>query len=70
MKKYKLIGVTKYAEKHLDEVDLNALKEMIGCEIEESEDTDINMFKMPDGEETHIKFLDLEEIKIVNDTLS
>jgi glutamine amidotransferase PdxT len=64
--KYKLIGITEYAERWLSEEDIETLKEMIGCEVYESKkkshiDKKI-MFIMPDGEETHIDFLQIEEI--------
>ena len=52
--KYKFIGLSKYAERHLCEEDIEQLTEMIGCEVEESENTSIvdgkRMFIMPDGE--------------------
>lgn len=64
MKKYKLIGVTKYAEQHLTKEDLDSIKEMIGCTIEECNETYSahKLFMMPDGVETHIDFLKLEEV--------
>ena len=66
MKKYKLMGVSQYAKKHLTANDLTALEEMVGCNIIESENkAEIDggkMFVMPDGEDTHIDFLDVEEI--------
>lgn len=65
--KYKFIGLSKYAERHLCEEDIEQLTEMIGCEVEESENTSIvdgkRMFIMPDGEEAHIDYLELEEIQ-------
>lgn len=64
MEKYKLIGVTEYAERHLNNPDLQSLKLMIGCEIEESDNTaEIDggkLFIMPDGTETHECFLQVE----------
>ena len=66
MKKYKFIGLSKYAERHLCEEDTEQLKEMIGSEVVESPFNSIvdgkRMFIMPDGEETHIDYLELEEI--------
>ncbi len=64
MKKYTLVGVTEYAEKHLTKDDLDSIKEMIGSVIEESDDSSNThrLFVMPDGVETHIDFLKLEEI--------
>ena len=65
--KYKFIGLSRYAERHLCVEDIERLTEMIGCEIEESEKLSIvdgkRMFIMPDGEETHIDYLELEEIQ-------
>ncbi len=67
MEKYKFIGLSKYAEKHLDVDDFNDLKEMIGSEVIESDIPSIvdgkRMFIMPDGEETHIDYLELEKIQ-------
>jgi hypothetical protein len=65
MKKYKLIGVTKYAERHLSVDDLDTIKSMVGCDIIESEHrAEIDggkLFIMPDGKDTHVDFLDIEE---------
>lgn len=65
--KYKFIGLSKYAERHLCVEDTEQLTEMIGCEVEESENPSIvdgkRMFIMPDGEETHMDYLELEEIQ-------
>ena len=65
--KYKFIGVSEHGHKWLCEEDIEQLNEMIGCEIEESDKPSIvdgkRMFIMPDGEETHIDFLELEEIQ-------
>ena len=65
-KKYKLIGVSSYAERFLSCEDLDSLKEMIGCEIIESRKSWIDgrtLFLMPNGEEAHIDFLELEQIQ-------
>jgi hypothetical protein len=65
--KYKFIGLSQYAERHLCEEDTESLIEMIGCEVEESDNLSIvdgkRMFIMPDGEEAHIDYLELEEIQ-------
>lgn len=67
MKKYKFIGLSKYAERHLCVEDIESLTEMIGCEVTESDKPSIvdgkRMFIMPDGEETHIDYLELEQIQ-------
>jgi len=67
MKKYKLIGVAKYAHDNLSGTDLEALKDMIGCEVVESErQSNVDgklMLQMPDGVDTHIDFLQLDEIQ-------
>ena len=60
MEKHKLIGITEYAKDKLSIDDLNALREMVGCEVEISDDVADDggaLIKMPDGEDTHIKFL-------------
>jgi hypothetical protein len=66
-KEYRFIGVSEYAKRHLCEEDIQQLNEMIGCKIQESEIPSIvdggKMFIMPDGEETHICFLQIEEIQ-------
>jgi len=67
MKKYKVLGITKYAERHLNVDDCECLIEMIGCIVLESQtlshlDGGV-MLEMPDGEITHICFLQLEEIQ-------
>jgi len=66
MKKYKLVGITEYAEKHLTVSDLENLKQMIGSEIEESDNVaeidEGKLFIMPDGVETHIDFLKITTI--------
>ena len=65
--KYKLIGLTQYAETYLDEKDFDELTEMIGDEVEESDNLSAvdgkRMFIMSDGEEVHIDYLELEEIQ-------
>ena len=70
MKRYKLLGVTEYAKKHLTVEDLRDIRSMIGSEIEESENkADIDggkFFILPDLVETHEKFLLMEEIKTNN----
>lgn len=67
MKKYKFIGLTKYAKRHICVEDTESLTEMIGCEVTESDKPSIvdgkMMFIMPDGEETHIDYLELEQIQ-------
>jgi hypothetical protein len=67
MNKYKLLGVTEYAERHLSVDDIDELKSMIGCVIEESDEPSIvdgkRMFIMIDGEETHIDYLELEMLQ-------
>lgn len=66
MNKYKLIGLTEYAKRHLTVEDLAELDDMIGCEIEQSDynsflDDEV-MYNMPDGEITHSRFLIVEPI--------
>jgi len=65
--KFKIIGITKFAERYLCVEDFELLIGMIGCEVEESNEisnVDGNkMIKMPDGEDTHIDFLELEEVQ-------
>ncbi len=65
--KYKFTGLSKYAKKNLCEEDTEQLTEMLGCEVEESDTPSIvdgkRMFIMPDGEETHIDYLELEEVQ-------
>jgi len=67
MKKYKLIGVSEFAERFLCLEYLEALKEMIGSTLTESDiKSNVDgksMFIMPDGEDTHISFLELEEVE-------
>lgn len=66
MKKYELIGITEYANKHLNVKDCEYLTSMIGVEVSESEvRADIDggkMMDMPDGEMTHIVFLNLKPL--------
>jgi hypothetical protein len=61
--KMKLIGVTEYAKRHLSVDELAILENMIGCDVEESDNKAAidggRMFIMPDGEETHVCFLSL-----------
>jgi len=65
MSKYILVGITEYAEKHLNETDLQLLKSMIGCEVVESENRPTHCkgryYVMPDGEDTHEDFLILNK---------
>jgi hypothetical protein len=67
MNKYKIIGVTKYAEQYLGVDDLNDLKNFIGCKVYENETKSHidgkTMIDMPDGEITHIDFLELEKVQ-------
>ena len=67
MKKFKLIGVTRYAKNCLSEEDILSLITMIGSEVQESnfksKVDDRMLLEMPDGERTHIDFLELEEIQ-------
>ena len=67
MKKYKLIWVSEFAERFLCMEDLETLKEMIGSTLTESDiKSNVDgksMFIMPDGEDTHISFLKLEEMQ-------
>lgn len=64
--KYKFIGISKYAERYLCVEDIEQLKEMIGCEIEERETPSVvdgkRVFIMPDGKGAHIDFLELEKL--------
>lgn len=66
MKRFRFLGLSIYAERHLCEEDTEVLNQMIGSEVFESENKSIvdgkTMFIMPDGEETHIDYLELEEI--------
>lgn len=66
MRRFRFLGLSIYAEKHLCEEDTEQLTEMIGCEVFESDTPSMvdgkTMFIMPDGEETHIDYLELEEI--------
>ena len=66
MEKYKMLGVSKYAKKHLCEEDLELMESFIGCQVEDSGDISCidgkQMIIMPDGELTHIDFLELELI--------
>ena len=71
MVKYKLVGVTKYAERYLDVDDLESIKDMIGCEITLNDKFSIvddkRMFNMPDGKITHSDYLQVEEILPIMD---
>jgi len=64
MSRIKLIGVTDYAERHLDKSLLDDLKSMINAYVSESNEVaDIDggkLFYLPDGEQWHIDFLILE----------
>lgn len=66
MKKYKFLGPSEFAKQSLCVDDLESLQDMTGCEIEDtdklSEIDGGKLFLMPDGEEAHIIFLDLELI--------
>lgn len=66
MKKFKFLGITKYAEKYLSSEDISILLSMIDCEVIESDELSKvdgkKMFTFPDGEDVHIDFLQLEEI--------
>ena len=65
-KRYKLIGVTEEAERHLSVDDLTAINAMIGCDIVESEQKAFidggTLFKMPDGSTAHSAFLVVENL--------
>ena len=66
-KKYKFIGLSKYAERYLIHECFEELENMIGAEIEESDEVSEvdggRMFIMPYGENVHIDFLIIEEIQ-------
>jgi len=49
MSKYILVGLTEYAENHLSETDLQLLKSMIGCEVEESDNRSLYLKGKNDG---------------------
>ena len=57
----KLIGITDYARKHLDNKDLETLQSFIGCSIEESDIKSYidggKLYILPDLELTHEVFL-------------
>ena len=66
MREYKFLGVTKYAEAHLTGEDIEQLTEMKGCTVYEGEPSIVDgkkTFIMPDGEVTHIDFLEIEELQ-------
>lgn len=67
MKRYKLIGLTRQAERYLEEDDYNSLSDMIGSEFTECDyKSDVDgksLFIAPDGEEVHIDFIEIEEIQ-------
>ena len=66
-KKYKFIGLSKDAERYLIPECFEELENMIGAEIEESDEVSEvdggRMFIMPYGEDVHIDFLIIEEIQ-------
>lgn len=66
MKKYKILGITEYAERHLTVDNLETLQEMVGLTVCESEETngidEKPLMIMPDTELTHVDFLQLEEV--------
>lgn len=67
MEEYIITGLTKYAYSDLSEDDIESLESMIGCVVTESENRSIadggRMFEMPDGEDTHVDYLELEIIE-------
>lgn len=66
MKKYKILGVTSYANRYLIDLELDSLKNLIGTtcqECEEVNDSLERLLLLEDGETAHPDFLILEEIK-------
>jgi hypothetical protein len=67
MAKYRFLGPSIQAEQFLTEEDIQKLFDMVGCEIELHDEASKvdgkRLFMMPDGELTHVDFLEFEEIQ-------
>lgn len=67
MKQYRILGVTELAHRRLEDDDIESLLDMVGMTCYKcdhvSEIDGKSLFMMPDGEETHIDFIQIELIE-------